>query len=53
MFAKWCNTHGKNGRRYSKINPGWVQWWIDELAPLPQESFDNKLPAYLFEEPPE
>lgn len=51
VFAKWCNTTGKNGRRYSKTNPGWVQWWIDELAPLPVGDYSADLPAYLTEAP--
>lgn len=35
-FAKWTNTRGKNGAFYKKTNPGWVSWWLDELAPRPQ-----------------
>ena len=54
IFSKWCNTLGKNGRKYSKLNPGWVQWWIDELAPLPRSEITRSdLPAYLFEETPQ
>ena len=54
VYTKWCNTLGKNGRKYSKLNPGWVQWWIDELAPLPRSEITRSdLPAYLFEETPQ
>lgn len=35
VFARWCSTTGKSGRRYSTTNPGWLTWWLEELAPRP------------------
>jgi len=50
IFSKWCTTKGKNGRTYSKTNPGWLTWWLDELAPSPGEAYkpiDLPKPAVL------
>ncbi len=35
IFARWCATRGKSGRYYNKLNPGWITWWLEELAPVP------------------
>ena len=35
VFAKWCTTKRKDGQFYSKVNPGWVTKWLEELAPKP------------------
>jgi len=51
VFSKWCSTLGKNGRHYKRTNPGWIQWWIDELAPSPEQKLSrDTIPSYLFEE---
>jgi len=38
VFTRWCNTKGKQGMNYSKVNTGWLAWWLDEIAPMPQEN---------------
>lgn len=37
IFARWCATRGKSGKTYSRLNPGWVSWWLEELAPIPAD----------------
>jgi len=37
IFARWCSTIGQKGKPYSRLNPGWVGWWLEELAPVPVE----------------
>lgn len=36
VFAEWCNTIGKSGRKYSAINPGWISKWLERIAPRPE-----------------
>lgn len=35
VFGTWCNTVGKNGRKYSALNPGWLSKWLERIAPRP------------------
>lgn len=42
-FQKWCSTRGKTGKMYSRTNPGWINWWLNELAPQPQ-AIDLEIP---------
>jgi hypothetical protein len=37
IFARWCATVGKNRKQYSKTNPGWIGWWMEQIAPKPDE----------------
>jgi hypothetical protein len=58
VFARWCSTTGKSGKPYSKTNPGWIGWWLEELAPSPvsvrtkslDEMNDTEFRAYLREQ---
>lgn len=46
VFARWCNTQGKNGKTYSRVNVGWLGWWLADIAPKPEkqeQSFTEKL----------
>jgi hypothetical protein len=36
MYSKWCNTVSeKTGKPYSKLNPGWLGWWIEAINKVP------------------
>ena len=37
VFARWCSTQGKSGKTYSRVNVGWLGWWLDEIAPSPEK----------------
>ena len=43
-FTKWCSTRGKSGKTYGRTNPGWLQWWLEELAPAPGEHKTVEVP---------
>ena len=45
-YSRWCNTKGKTGKTYSKTNPGWIEWWIGELADVPE---DTRVATYEYE----
>lgn len=32
IYDRWCSTRSKNGRLYSKVNPGWLTWALDEIS---------------------
>ena len=38
VFIKWCATRGKSGKSYSRTNAGWLLWWLEQLAPVPQSA---------------
>lgn len=38
VFVRWCSTIGQKGKPYSRTNPGWIGWWLEELAPVPVET---------------
>jgi len=38
VFARYCNTRSNStGKTYSRTGTGWLDWWITELAPKPEE----------------
>jgi hypothetical protein len=38
MYSKWCNTVSeKTGKPYSKLNPGWLGWWIEAINNVPAD----------------
>ena len=43
-FTKWCSTRGKSGKTYGRTNPGWLQWWLEDLAPAPGEHKTVEVP---------
>lgn len=38
VFARWCSTRSaKTGKPYSAVNVGWLGWWLEEIAPRPEQ----------------
>lgn len=37
VFTRYCNTRSKGGTKYRPTGTGWLDWWVAELAPKPEE----------------
>lgn len=50
MYAKWCSTTGQSGKPYSKLNPGWLSWWIEAINKAPGEIRQKDIASMTTEE---